>query len=191
MSLAAWLQKEAISPHTNSGENNPHASAFSGGLHPDGTSYLDIRQYLIRFGLYYNNAHGNPRVLLLGSQALGRHVNSARALVSHVLQHYGMAPNAANAASVARLSGRCQKGSIIAYPFPEYEPFDAHVFWAAMGEGTITPIAAAIDAKAPHYEVLDRAETLLDQSAGVFIGFTAMSGVLAQPGLPNGEVSSL
>jgi hypothetical protein len=182
-----WLEQELVYANRKHGDKNPQSSVFAGGLGKQGLALLDLGQYVGRFANSYNNASGNEYLLLSASQALGKHVGTARALVSAVLQQTGFTRPEADELTISRLESRSYASVLRQTHFPDL-PFDPRTYWEDNGEPLIQNIATLIGEHAPSADILEAAEALLDLDAGLFVGYTALKGVVARPGLTSGDV---
>lgn len=178
--LPSWLEIEKEYANSKHGSANRQTTASSGGLQPGNLAYIDFANYYGRAMFFIDNADGDEHILLKASQSLGKFVGVGGALLRAGFQiAHGLGVDEADNKAIDVIEDGCVVSGNT--DFPDIKSF---------GEDTLYPSLAMIDRALSENELavaLDKSKELVIAQAGLFIGFTSITGVIATPGINSSD----
>lgn len=173
-----WVAIEADYANKKYQGRNPQESALEHGLEAGGPAYQDIHNYLGRFMVFYGNSEIDTTLLLNASLALGKLVETARALLSAANQQiHGFSLAEEDGLTLSQF----EKSWFDLESLSDF-PIDYEKILVEMTESHIETIRAEIEN--PDKTQQNALDLLVDQ-AKTFGSFTLHASVMAAPGTPS------
>ena len=180
--IPVWLEIEKDYANQKHGSSNPQVTALSGGLKPGGSANQDFGSYYGRFRFFSDHADGNESLMIKASQQLGKFVGVGRALLRVCLQERdGLNVQTADDRAFDIISDRLVFPGRQIASVPE-----------AFDEVVLTPALSAIDTALgiDIERATDLTVHLVTEQARLFAGYSALTGLIATPGISSTDEHS-